>query len=176
MTVWTPVKCSSLTSACFHHWMNLTHICKQREAEVKTRQLGAGIRSLKTPSACLVVIHVYYPVLWIESRTTGTGCLLTGPGGVGETLIYSQWNISCNQPDSLMGMNPLTTGQAEGRCSAETPGSSHFFPTVANWDLPGLSSENCLQLRSNTRFNLRLCCEETTTQRGKNHPADKIQY
>lgn len=37
----------------------------------------------------------------------------------------------------LLGLNPLTTGQAGGRCSAEAL-SSHFSTGGAKWDLPGL--------------------------------------
>lgn len=57
----------------------------------------------------------------------------------------------------LLGLNPLTTGQAGGRCSAEALGS-RFFHSGANWDLPGLeSSKTAYNPGTTQRFGL-LCC------------------
>lgn len=57
----------------------------------------------------------------------------------------------------LLGLNPLTTGQAGGRCSAEAL-SSRFFHSGANWDLPGLeSSKTAYNPGTTQRFGL-LCC------------------
>lgn len=61
--------------------------------------------------------------------------------------------ISCR----LLGLNPLTTGQAGGRCSAEAL-SSRSFHGGANWDLPGLeSSKTAYDPGTTQRFGL-LCC------------------
>lgn len=43
----------------------------------------------------------------------------------------NQGSLSCNKPVFLMGLNLLTTGQTEGRCSAEAL-SSLFFHSEAN--------------------------------------------